>query len=213
MPSICVEIKTQCKFCGGNITLNALVEEVLCHTCQKMNNFPYDYWKKSILESAMNDYSGLKEGEGQNQTVMTGEYTFTIMYGLQQPRCGKCKTNLDAANFQDFAKQGKAVCTKCSNEISVRTPPDEVKSLLGNIKYLIGEDADMLEKGDKGLKTPNAVKPILFICPSCGGNLKVDGSDRVVTCSYCNSEIYLPDDLWFRLHPVKIVERWFLVLS
>jgi DNA-directed RNA polymerase subunit M/transcription elongation factor TFIIS len=213
MPSVCVEIKTPCKFCGTTLTLNALANEILCHSCQKMNSFPYEYWKKSILESALNDYGELKEGEGQNQTVMTGEYTFTIMYGLQEPRCGKCKTNLDPAHFPDYAQAHKAVCTKCSNEVSVRVPPDEVKSLFTNIQYLIGEDADMIDTNGKGMKTPEAVKPVLFTCPSCGGNLKIDGSDRMVTCSYCESQIYLPDDLWFRIHPAKIVERWYMVLS
>ncbi len=67
MPSICVEIKTECKFCGGHLTVNALVSDVLCHTCQKMNEFPYGDWKKSIIESALNDYSELKEGEGQTR--------------------------------------------------------------------------------------------------------------------------------------------------
>jgi WD40 repeat protein len=71
----------------------------------------------------------------------------------------------------------------------------------------------MFEAGKGNMKTPEAVKPILFSCPSCAGNLEVDGSDRVIKCKYCNSEIYLPDDLWFRMHPVEVVERWYIVLD
>jgi DNA-directed RNA polymerase subunit RPC12/RpoP len=178
-----------------------------------MNEFPYGFWKKSIIESALNEHSELHEGEGQNQTVMTGEYTFHTMYGLQQPRCGKCKTNLDASKFGEYTKTGIAVCEKCKNEILVRTLPDNLQNDFGNIRYLIGEDRDMIGAGKSTMKTPEAVKPILFTCPSCGGNLKIDGSNRVVTCTYCNSDIYLPDDLWFRMHPVKVVHRWYMVLD
>jgi DNA-directed RNA polymerase subunit RPC12/RpoP len=213
MVSICLEIKTTCEHCGGSLELNAFTNEVLCPTCQKMNEFPYGFWKKSIIESALEDYGDLHEGEGQNQTVMTGEYTFHTMYGLQPPRCSKCKTKLDPSKFDQYAQSGEAVCQKCKNEISVRTLPENLKGDFGNIRYLIGEDRDMLE-GSKGtMKTPEDIKPIMFTCPSCGGNLKIDGTKRIVTCTYCNQDIYLPDDLWLRMHPVKVVQRWYMVLD
>jgi DNA-directed RNA polymerase subunit RPC12/RpoP len=178
-----------------------------------MNHFPYDFWKKSILESALNEYSDLKEGEGQTQTVMTGEYTFQNMYGLQNPRCQKCKTYLEPEQLNDYAKAGYAKCSKCSNHVSVRLLPDELKDIFGGVKYIAGEDADMFNTNKEGVSTPNAGKPILFTCPSCAGNLEVDGTDRMITCKFCNSQIYLPDDLWLRLHPVKTVERWYLVFD
>jgi hypothetical protein len=59
----------------------------------------------------------------------------------------------------------------------------------------------------------NKPKPILFTCPSCGGNLKIDGSERTITCSFCDSSIYLPDDLWHRMHPVKTVSRWYILMD
>ena len=39
----------------------------------------------------------------------------------------------------------------------------------------------------------------------------MDGAARVVVCAHCSSNIYLPDDLWFRLHTVSTRRRWFLV--
>lgn len=213
MTSICVELKTACKSCGNTLALNALTENVLCHSCQNINHFPYDNWKKSILESALNEYSDLKEGEGQTQTVMTGEYTFQIMYGLQNPRCQKCKTYLLPEHLYDYAKTGYAICGKCSSKVSVRILPDELKDIFEGVKFLAGEDSDMFNTNKEGIKTPNSGKPILFICPSCAGNLEVDGTDRMITCKFCNSQIYLPDDLWQRIHPVKTVERWYIVFD
>ncbi len=144
MISICLEIKTTCKHCGNSLELNAFTNEVLCPACQKTNEFPYGFWKKSILESALGEYQDLNEGEGQNQTVMTGEYTFHTMYGRQNPRCPKCKTPLQEQMFEQYAQAGKAVCSKCKNEIEVRTLPDNLKSDFSDIEYIIGEDKEML---------------------------------------------------------------------
>lgn len=213
MTSICVEIKTSCSHCGNALPLNALEEKIFCNSCQQMNDFPYELWKKSILDSALNEYSDLKEGEGQTQTVMTGASNFNIMYGVQKPRCQKCKTPVAPEHFFDYAQAGSKICEKCSNVISVRKLPDELMNTFEGISFIIGEDPDMFNHNEAGIKTPNAVKPILFTCPSCAGNLKVDGTSRVINCSYCNSEIYLPDDLWLRLHPVKTVERWYMVFD
>jgi hypothetical protein len=211
--SICVEIKTACKSCGNSLSLNALTENVLCNACQNINHFPYESWKSSILESALKEYSDLKEGEGQTQTVMTGQYTFQIMYGVQNPRCAKCKTYIDPAHLTDYAKAGSTKCSKCSNIISIRALPGELKEIFEGVSFIAGEDEDMFNTNKEGIKTPNAGKPVLFTCPSCAGNLEVDGTDRMITCKFCNSQIYLPDDLWLRIHPVKTVERWYLVFD
>lgn len=213
MIGICIEIKTECKSCGNPLPMNALVEHIQCASCQKTADFPYDFWRKSILDSAFGDTSDLKEGEGQPQTNMTGQYTFHLMYGKQRPRCAKCKTPLDEAKYSDYLSAGSAVCSKCSNKISVRALSGSAQSIFEGVKYVIGEDSDMFSTGKSTMQTPNAVKPILFTCPSCAGNLEIDGKDRVVTCKYCNSEIYLPDDLWMRMHPVKTVGRWYLVFD
>ena len=216
MPNICVEIKTVCKSCGNPLPVNALVEKVQCASCQSVASFPYSYWKKSLLESALTEYKELSEGEGQPQTLMTGEYTFNITYGNQKPRCRKCKTTLDVNKYDEFVSAGKAVCEKCKNPVTARLLPEDAKQFFPLVKYLFGEDSDMFSvvpEGKVSAEIEKSAKPILFTCPSCAGNLKIDGSSRMITCNFCNSEIYLPDDLWMRLHPVKTVDRWYLVLD
>lgn len=47
-------------------------------------------------------------------------------------------------------------------------------------------------------------KPVLFSCPRCGAGLDIAAeSPRILTCKYCDSDLYLPDALWHALHPVK----------
>ncbi|MBY9000668.1 MAG: hypothetical protein KGD64_07125 [Candidatus Heimdallarchaeota archaeon] len=52
---------------------------------------------------------------------------------------------------------------------------------------------------------------IALTCPKCAGALIIDGKDRLVPCKYCGVNVYLPDDLWLRLHPVEVKSRWYLV--
>jgi protein-arginine kinase activator protein McsA len=150
MSNICVEIKTVCKTCGNPLPVNALVEKVQCASCQSVASFPYEYWKKSLLESALTEYKELSEGEGQPQTLMTGEYTFNITYGNQKPRCRKCKTTLDVNKYDEFVSAGKAVCEKCKNPVTARLLPEEAKQFFPLVKYLFGEDSDMFSVVPEG---------------------------------------------------------------
>jgi hypothetical protein len=211
LTGLCIELKTECKFCGSPMPINALVEDIMCHSCQKIQNFPYEYWRKTILDSAVTEGFKLNDNEGQPQTSMTGEFTFHITYGKQHPRCAKCKTYLDESKLNDFAKAEKTVCTKCKNEISVRVTPEYLKNIFPGMVYLVGEDSDLLAGGKSTVQTPQSTKPVIFTCPSCAGALEIDGKERLITCKFCNSEIYLPDDLWFRIHPVKTINRWYMV--
>ncbi|MEO8514145.1 MAG: hypothetical protein ABI543_11325 [Ignavibacteria bacterium] len=192
--------------------LNAFTEKILCPSCNKYNNFPEEEWQ-NLLEDAVKEAPDFNIGEGQPSTIMRGQYTYNLTYGRQDPRCPKCKTGIDIAKLEEYSASGHVKCAKCSNEIFVRKPSELVTACFPQIQFLAGEDEDQLVVNPDQGKVPASAKPILFTCPSCAGNLQVDGTDRMITCKFCSSEIYLPDDLWFRLHPAKEVERWYMVLD
>jgi sugar lactone lactonase YvrE len=79
------------------------------------------------------------------------------------------------------------------------------------IAYLVAEEAAQL--GGAPGKAPAAPQPIVLYCANCKAPLSVDGSSRIVRCQYCSTDVYLPDDLWQRLHPVATVARWYLCTS
>ncbi|MCC7158193.1 MAG: hypothetical protein IT281_01500 [Ignavibacteria bacterium] len=212
MIGICFELKTTCKHCSSPVMINAFTDKLLCPSCNKYNNFAQDSLK-NLLEDAVKEAPDFKVGEGQPSTIMQGEYTFHLTYGRQDPRCGKCKTGIDMTKLEEYSANGKALCSKCSNEIFVRKPSELVSSCFMQVKYLAGEDDDQLKFNQEPGKLPAASKPVLFTCPSCAGNLEIDGTDRMISCKFCSSQIYLPDDLWFRLHPVKEVSRWYMVVD
>jgi hypothetical protein len=60
---------------------------------------------------------------------------------------------------------------------------------------------------DGGDPTAALTSTLVTSCMSCGGGLKVDGSSRVVECSFCHDSNFLGDALWLRLHPA-LKRRW-----
>jgi len=210
MFGVCIELKTTCKFCSTPLMLNAMAEDILCPACNKTNRFPMERWQ-SLLEDPLKVVHEFKIGEGQPSTIMSGEYNYNMMFGRQDPRCSKCKQNIDFAKMEEYCTQKHIKCSKCSNSIYVRKPTDAITAILPRIKYLAGEDEDLISVKKTGEALPDSSKPVLFVCPSCAGNLEIDGSDRMVNCKFCNSQIYLPDDLWFRLHPSDSVQRWYIL--
>lgn len=212
MTGICIELKTSCGHCSSPLMLNAVTNDFICPACNKNNYFSDEDWQ-NLLDDAVKEGPGLNDGEGQPSTIMRGAYTYQLMYGKQQPRCGKCKTKIDVNKLEEYSAKSNYSCPKCSNEIFIRKTNDILQKEFSGIKFLVGEDDDMLKVNPVKGKLPSSSKPVLFTCPSCAGNLEIDGTDRMVSCKYCDSQIYLPDDLWLRLHPVKEVSRWYMVID
>lgn len=210
MYGICIELKTSCSHCSAPLMLNALTEKFICPSCNNENTFSFERWQ-GLLEDPLNDVHEFKLGEGQPSTIMSGDYNFNLMYGRQDPRCSKCKQNIDLTKLEEYSSAGHAKCSKCSNLIYVRKPNEGLKAVLPRITYLAGEDEDLISMKKPDGAVSLSGKPVLFTCPSCAGSLEIDGSERMLTCKYCSSQIYLPDDLWFRLHPSDTVMRWYVV--
>jgi hypothetical protein len=97
-------------------------------------------------------------------------------------------------------------CPKCDRDMPVVPVPDWVKKGLPPATVVVGGSLQGKEEKGKGEEAPT--EPIAFSCIKCGGALMVDGSERVVPCEFCGVKVYLPDDLWLRLHPAKVKERW-----
>jgi hypothetical protein len=52
---------------------------------------------------------------------------------------------------------------------------------------------------------------VVLNCPKCGGALTITAeSTRMTPCEFCQAQVYLPDDLWQALHPVKTARRWYV---
>jgi len=94
-------------------------------------------------------------------------------------------------------------CGECGEGQLVRTPPQWALGVQPDLALLVGE---------VGASALDAPKPVVFACPSCSASLNVDGQKRIVRCRFCESDVYLPDDLWIHVNPAAKRARWWMIL-
>ena len=199
-----VECAISCPKCDGPVPLNGPWEAAHCDRCQTDTPVPHDFWKGVFDDILEEIRSGeLKEGEGRNSTQF-GMFRTTLLYGCLKARCEKCKTGIEVD--ENLAAPYVHACPGCGLKTDVAPSPPWLRQVVPPARVLVA--AQMLSGGDVGKSA--AIGPVIFTCPQCGGALKVDGSDRLIPCTFCGASVYLPDDLWLRLHPAKTKARWFV---
>lgn len=211
MPGIAIELRGECSGCGSPLPINAFVPQIGCPACNRIVDIAGDTWG-SLLEDAIKEGKNFGPGDGRSMSVMTGGGTFNVLYGKQEARCDACKTDVAMRFVQQHAQQrGYVACVGCGKWVSARPVPAGLDpKVFRSVLYVVGEDTTQFQTGQGSAESQPAAEPVLFTCPSCGGSLKVDGTARTIACTFCKSNLYLPDDLWRRMHPVKTVQRWYL---
>jgi len=206
MPYAIIETAISCPHCDEPVPLNGPWEAVHCDHCQSDIEVPRDFLV-DMLRSVLKDLPELEPGTGNNSTIF-GTFRQTLLAGNLAPYCVACKTDFDPATMNP--SMGSKACPKCGENYVVTAAPEWLTELLPQVEYFM--NAVLIDKsGEDADKT--ADRPVVFTCPQCGGALKIDGSTRMVPCKFCNVDVYLPDDLWLRLHPSKKKERWFVVYN
>jgi hypothetical protein len=208
MIGLALQVRLQCGSCGGPLPLNALVEQVLCPACQAPRSLDPDAWR-TILEDAIKEAPQLAPEEGRSSTIFGPLGQVELTYGHQHPRCPSCKTELPVEDIDVLVARGWARCVGCGRRHALRRPPAVLAGQLPPGALLAFEDEDQIAGLGSGVQTPAAAKPVVFPCPQCAAALPIDGQARTVNCTFCHADVYLPDDLWLRLHPVRTVERWY----
>lgn len=205
MFGIAIELRGECPHCGRPVMVNALTDRIHCPSCLKDRPYPYGEWA-DLLESAWNLGPNDDPGQGGTTTVLGANWH--LLYARFDPYCYKCKYDFDMDLVR--ATDGPYACPKCGARWHHRPMPDDAKAALPGVRWLVAEDPRQIPEGRAEAPAPGGAKPILFQCMGCGGSLEVDGSERVVTCKFCDASNFLPDELWLRMHPVDTVRRWFL---
>lgn len=199
---IAVEILDKCPHCGAGQPMNGPLDEVVCLSCNKSCHPKPAYWE-SVLEDLIADY---QTGGGS----FSLNFQINVRWKAGRPACVKCKAELPADEVPSGATDDIR-CPSCGAANTTYPAPQWMKSVLPSFGQVFC--ADRISTGGGAIDTDGA-RPVVLSCPACAGSLKVTGiSDRTVTCQYCNSDVYLPDDLWTRLHPVKTATTWYFRLE
>lgn len=200
-----VEIRGRCPSCGAPAMVNAAVLDMLCAACQATISMPRTEWIVAlgrIVKEAANgtNCSGIPIPLGQ---LVEPHFVWEI----ELPHCGKCSATLEMSDAVERAGSGSTYCVSCGAKTSLRNLHPE---LTGMQVVAVGEDPNMLPTGLTGTAPPSSARPTRFPCPGCGASLPIDGSARSVSCEYCKTEAFLPDELWRRFHPTTTLRRWHL---
>jgi DNA-directed RNA polymerase subunit RPC12/RpoP len=205
MFGIALELRGECPHCGNPVMVNAFSERIHCPSCLRDQPYPWSEWR-DLLESAWELRPGTDPGKGGNTTVLGANWH--LMYARFDPYCYACKHDFDMDAV--MACDGPYACPGCGERWQQRAAPPDAGVVLPWLRWLVAEDPEQLPGQGPDHPAPTGTRPILFACMACGGALEVDGSERVITCRFCDASNYLPDDLWLRMHPVKTIRRWFM---
>jgi DNA-directed RNA polymerase subunit RPC12/RpoP len=208
-----IELHFDCPRCERPVHANALTTEIPCSNCDYVTEFGWDRWK-DVLEDSFDEIPDYAKGRGGRSQAFVGSGPNTdIVYSRFDPYCFECKTDFDASAAVESASDS-VECSACGKAWNARPPSPDIRTHFPQIRYLFAEDAKMISDafGNRSgaPQSPAGGAPVVFACPACGGGLRVDGSERMVPCEHCESSVYLPDDLWRRLHPVQTKRRWFI---
>ena len=209
------KIRTSCKHCGNPLILNGPQRYPRCPQCDETTHISAEVWR-GLLTDLEEEWPTLAPGTGTRGISMTGGFTFHRKYGRVEPICGTCKAPLELDSVP-VGNMGVVSCPEGHQSIDSFPTPKWLQEVLPTAVQLYGAEVD---EGDNISKksTPDgshrpegAQRPVVLQCPQCSGALKItEEMDRVIPCEYCDVDIYLPDAIWLRLHPVKVVRLWFV---
>jgi len=212
MLSAGIEISVQCPKCDGWVPLNGPLLRVHCDKCQTAFELGPRVWFRLLRDVYAELAFNIDDGQGYYAEAKE-RYDVKVLYGSQRPSCGACNEPLGLA--EDALAAYEHECPACGAAAPVTPAPSWFADALAPPRLLVNaevqeEEAETSEAGEAASETS---APVAFTCPQCGGSLLLDGRDRMITCSFCGVNVYLPDDLWFRLHPARTKARWFVVFG
>jgi hypothetical protein len=93
----------------------------------------------------------------------------------------------------------KLACS-CGENVETFPPPPWLAARVPEIVQLFVARRE----GVPAVAAAASAKPVLWSCPRCAAGLDIDAeSPRILTCRYCESDLYLPDPLWHACRPVR----------
>jgi len=211
------EIQVTCPGCNTSHPVSSLLANEICGNCGKeliMNNIiqqAFDFGEVNRVK-LMNGFLAGNINPRKLSSDISNISEIKMNCNSHSANCEECKTLLDESDILNSIANKKPIyCKKCNHPMPVRPADDEIKQFhpkaIGVVNDSRGFDVnpDTIE---------NKSQTIVFSCMTCGAGLKLDkNSERLMKCSFCDNENYLPDAIWNRLHPYKEPERLYLILD
>jgi DNA-directed RNA polymerase subunit RPC12/RpoP len=203
-------VLSSCSRCGQPLPINAPVLSVRCGGCNADVAVPAGFWG-DLLVLLDDEHDVLTEGKPRHLTSSIASSEARCSWARALPCCGRCGQSLPLDIALDAERD--LSCPGCGHGVSVYPAPGWLREVSPTAQQVYSDERS------PGRAPPNAPsagmsdapKPIVMPCPQCGGTLKLGGdSQRLVQCHFCSADVFLPDALWSRLHPVRTVHEWYV---
>lgn len=202
-------LRTECTSCGMPLPLDRPARTVECGQCHSKVNLPAEVWRFAF--ERFEGYSRPAAGGVDTVTETVAGFRLHLQVARVGPHCEKCGSALPVAAAL-VNGGGDFRCTSCGDAASVWDAPGWLSSLVPTCRYLISTDpggGSTPEGVALDAAVAEAIAPVAMPCPQCSASLRITTEhERVVPCQYCRTDVFLPDEVWRRLHPVKTVQ-WF----
>lgn len=201
-------IIVECPKCSNKTAINGPGQHPVCDACDyKMTVYP-NLWE-TILDKLETCHKELSPGE--RAVITLDDCAGKITYGPEEPTCNSCHTLLPVSDVKP-GFNGKIQCTSCNKPTLTYPPPELWQHMFPSCRQIFGGEPDSAQHDALDLSlSPESNQPISMSCPSCSAGLSFPcTTTRRTTCRYCGVDVFIPDALWRRLHPVKRSEKWFV---
>ena len=198
---IALKLSLECEACRTYTHVDDFAAEIPCAECGRVHELSAQDWKLLLADPI--DYGRkTRDGAWRNRMDHGAKFRSVMTWATRAPSCARCDSPLALASLNDRAfSESALVCPSCSAVARAAAPVDGLATvdplLLATVVPEGGAHA-----GPGVLAVP---------CIACGGELLVDGTDRVPECPHCGAHNGLSGDLWVQFHPARTRRTLFLV--
>ncbi|MDF1566166.1 MAG: hypothetical protein P1V51_24250 [Deltaproteobacteria bacterium] len=191
-------IHKECPECAFPLVVNGPALETRCSSCRARVHLGKEFWSSRF---AMSEDGGFFV-RGERIGPRPGKKR-------KKPLCDRCEAPLEVTEVE-AGTRGEVTCAGCGAVHLTAPVPEWMRGMKKD-----GSPPDQLfcvEPEEADESPPEvAPRPIAFACVGCGANLELNlETPRVMTCTYCEVQQFLPGALWHALHPVKRMRSWYV---
>ncbi len=203
MESFTFTLRTDCIKCGKSVPVNGPLRSITCDACYKKMKITPKYWAEQVACAF------------EGSRIMNYSY-ICLPTKIKNPHCANCEKTISSPNNY-LGKDTTILCKHCGKSMHTFPTPRWLKKVLPSAVQIICSERESDSKSKKKSKlkvNEKSNKPIVFSCPNCSAALHIVSElERITPCEHCSSEVYIPDAIWNRLHPVRTISAWTIIYN
>lgn len=207
--SLEVRLSFPCEACDSGIPVNGPVPLVKCARCLEVTRLEGARGWDKLLEKRV--FVAAARNGRPGETTRSESKHLNLTTTVRFPPCAACGKQHDHRRMKLAMMKRQPVTCGCGVELVLQHVPAAFAATHPWVKGFV--DADIFDESGAPHAAAVTGAPVVTACMKCQASLPIDGTRRLVECSYCSARNYLPDDLWLALHPALKRESWFVIFD